>query len=207
MHSIFTMDIPRQFADLNAHVFLKVNQNLDQDASAIAAGFRQVQDQILRAFADLANIRPAEHIDPLPFLCDQNPALVQVLFQVDDLLQRRLSADGDNNHQYLSIVRVVFQSRSAPPWKQLRASSSDSHPATSTESASFCATATAATTAAAAVAAACSLCATAAAATAATAATAAAAAAAATAASTVCAAVTTGATTAAATHSKWPLCC
>ena len=59
MHSIFTMDIPRQFADLNARLFLEVNQNVDQDASAIAAGFRQVQDQILRVFADLANIRPA----------------------------------------------------------------------------------------------------------------------------------------------------
>jgi hypothetical protein len=103
------MDIPRQFADLNARVFLKVNQNVDQDASAIAAGFCQVQDQILRAFADLANIRPAGQIDPLPFPCDQNPTLVQVLFEGDDLLQRRLSADGDNNHQYLSIVRVVFQ--------------------------------------------------------------------------------------------------
>ena len=78
-------------------------------ASAIAAGFRQVQDQILRAFSDLANIRPAGQVDPLPFPCDQNPTLVQVLFQGDDILQRRLSADGDNNHQYLSIVRVVFQ--------------------------------------------------------------------------------------------------
>jgi len=109
MHSIITMDIHRQFANLNARVFLEVNRNVDQDASAIAAGFHQVQDQILRAFADLANIRPAGQIDPLPFPCDQNPTLVQVLFQGDDLLQCRLSADGDNNHHYLSIVCVVFQ--------------------------------------------------------------------------------------------------
>ena len=109
MHSIFTMDIHRQFANLNARVFLEVNQNVDQDASAIPAGFSQVQDQILRVFADLANIHPAGQIDPLLFPCDQNPTLVQVLFQGDDLLQRRLSADGDNNHQYLSIVCVVFQ--------------------------------------------------------------------------------------------------
>ncbi len=57
MHSIFTMDIPRLFSYLNTRVFLKVDQNLDQDASAIAADFRQVQDQILRAFADLTNIQ------------------------------------------------------------------------------------------------------------------------------------------------------
>ncbi len=80
IHSIFTMDIPRQFADLNARVFLEVNQHLDQDASTIAAGFHQVQDQILRAFADLANIRPAGQVDPLPFPCEQNPTLIQVLF-------------------------------------------------------------------------------------------------------------------------------
>ena len=193
------MDIPRQFADLNAHVFLEVDQNLDQDASAIAAGFHQVQDQISHAFAELANIRPAGQIDRLPFPCDQNPSLVQVLFQGDDLLQRRSSADGDNNHQYLSIVRVVFQATEV-----LRhGNNSDSHPATSTEAAFVCATASAATTAAAA--AACSLCATAAAATAATAATTAAAA---TTAGTICAAATTGATTAAAaSHAKWHLCC
>ncbi len=107
-HSIFTMDIPRQFANLNTRVFLEVDQHLDQDASAVAAGFRQVQDQISRAFADLANIRQAGQVDPLPFPCEQNPTLVQVLFQGNDLLQRRLIADGDNNHQYLSIVRVVF---------------------------------------------------------------------------------------------------
>jgi hypothetical protein len=69
-HSIFTIDIPRQFANLNARAFLEVDQHLDQDASAIAAGFRQVQDQILCAFADLANIRPAGQVDPLPFLCE-----------------------------------------------------------------------------------------------------------------------------------------
>jgi hypothetical protein len=108
-HSIFTMDVPRQFADLNARVFLEVDQHLYQDASVIAAGFRQVQDQILRTFADLANIRPAGQVDPLPFPCEQNPRLVQVLFQGDDLLQHRLIADGDSNHQYhLSIVHVVF---------------------------------------------------------------------------------------------------
>jgi hypothetical protein len=199
------MDIPRQFADLNAHVFLEVDQNLDQDASAIAAGFHQVQDQISHAFAELANIRPAGQIDRLPFPCDQNPSLVQVLFQGDDLLQRRSSADGDNNHQYLSIVRVVFQATEV-----LRhGNNSDSHPATSTEAAFVCATASAATTAAAA--AACSLCATAAAATAATAATTATTAttaAAATAAGTICVAATNGATTAAAaTCAKWHLCC
>jgi hypothetical protein len=110
-HSIFTMDISRQFADLNTCVFLEVDQHLDQDASAIAAGFRQVQDQILRSFADLANIHPAGQVDPLPFPCEQNPTFVQFLFQGDDLPQRRLIADGDNNHQYPSIVHVVFQAR------------------------------------------------------------------------------------------------
>ncbi len=110
-HSIFTMDIPRQLANLNARVFPAVDQHLNQDASAIAAGFRQVQDQILRAFADLANIYPARQVDPLPFPCEQNPTLVQVLFQGDDLLQHQLIADGDNNHQYFSIMHVVFQVR------------------------------------------------------------------------------------------------
>jgi hypothetical protein len=89
------MDISRQCSSLNACVFLEVDQHLDQDASAIAAGFRQVQDQILRAFADLANIHPAGQVDPLPFPCEQNPTLVQALFQGDDLLQRQLIADGD----------------------------------------------------------------------------------------------------------------
>jgi hypothetical protein len=58
-HSIFLMNIPRQFADLNSHVFLEVDQVVDQDASAIAAGFRQMQDKIIRLFANLANIQPA----------------------------------------------------------------------------------------------------------------------------------------------------
>ncbi len=58
-HSIFLMNIPRQFAYLNSRVFLKVDQVVDQDASAIAAGFRQMQDKIIRLFANLANIRPA----------------------------------------------------------------------------------------------------------------------------------------------------
>ena len=75
-YSIFTMDIPRQFADLNTCVFLESNQNFDQDESAITAGFRQVQDQILRAFADLTNIRPAEQVDPLPFPCDQSRKMI-----------------------------------------------------------------------------------------------------------------------------------
>jgi hypothetical protein len=66
-HSIFTMDIPRQFANSNTRVFLEVDQHLDQDASAITAGFHQAQDQILRAFADLANICPAGQVEPLPF--------------------------------------------------------------------------------------------------------------------------------------------
>ena len=81
------MDIFRQFSNLNANALLEVNQNLDQDASAIAAGFCQVQDQILCAFADLANVRPAGQVEPLPFPCDQNPTLMQVLFHGDDLLQ------------------------------------------------------------------------------------------------------------------------
>ncbi len=34
-HSIFLMNIPRKFADLNLRVFLKVDQVIDQDASAI----------------------------------------------------------------------------------------------------------------------------------------------------------------------------
>jgi hypothetical protein len=58
-HSIFSMNIPRQFADLNLHVFLKVDQVVDQVASAIAAGFHQMQDKIICLFADLANICPA----------------------------------------------------------------------------------------------------------------------------------------------------
>jgi hypothetical protein len=108
-HSIFTMDIPRQFADLNAHVFLEVDQHLDQDASAIAAGFRQEQDQILRTFADLANIHPAGQVDPLPFPCEQNPTLIQVLFQGDNLLQHWLIADGDNNISISPLCVLCFK--------------------------------------------------------------------------------------------------
>ena len=105
MHSIFTMNIPRQFADLNSRVFLEVDEVADRDASAIASGFRQTQDQIIRLFADLANIRPAGQVDALPFPCEQNPMLIHLLFQGDELLSNRLQADGDYNHQYLSIVR------------------------------------------------------------------------------------------------------
>ncbi len=43
-HSIFSMNIPRQFADLNTLLFLEVDQVADLDASAIASGFRQMQD-------------------------------------------------------------------------------------------------------------------------------------------------------------------
>jgi hypothetical protein len=50
------MNIPRQFVDLNSLVFIKVDQVVDQDASAIAAGFRQMQDKIICLFANLANI-------------------------------------------------------------------------------------------------------------------------------------------------------
>jgi hypothetical protein len=110
-HSIFLMNIPRQFADLNSHVFLEVDQVVDQDVSAIAAGFRQTQDKIIRLFADLANIRPAGQVDIPPFPCEQNPTLIHLLFQGDKLLSHRLQADGDYNHQYLSIVCVVFQAK------------------------------------------------------------------------------------------------
>ncbi len=42
-HSIFSMNIPRQFA-LNMRVFLEVDQVADLDPSAIASGFRQMMD-------------------------------------------------------------------------------------------------------------------------------------------------------------------
>ena len=111
MHSIFLMNIPRQFADLNSRVFLEVDQVVDLDASANAAGFRQMQDKIICLFANLANICPAGQVDVLPFPCEQNPTLIHLLFQGDELLSSRLQADGDYNHQYLSIVRVVFQAK------------------------------------------------------------------------------------------------
>jgi hypothetical protein len=111
MHSIFLMNIPRQFADLNSRAFLKVDQVVDQVASAIAAGFCQMQDKIIRLFADLANIGPAGQVDVLPFPCEQNPTLIHLLFHGDKLLLSRLQADGDYNHQYLSIVRVCFKQR------------------------------------------------------------------------------------------------
>jgi hypothetical protein len=110
-HSIFSMNIPRQFADLNSLVFLEVDQVVDQDASAIAAGFCQTQDKNICLFADLANIRPAGQVDVLPFPCEQNSTLIHLLFQGDELLSSWLQADGDYNHQYLSIVRVVFQAK------------------------------------------------------------------------------------------------
>jgi hypothetical protein len=111
MHSIFLMNISRQFAGLNSRVFLKVNQVVDQDASAIAAGFCPMQDKIICLFSDLANIRPAGQVDVLPFSCEQNLTLIHLLFQGDKLLLRQLQADGDYNHQYLSIVCVVFQAK------------------------------------------------------------------------------------------------
>jgi hypothetical protein len=110
-HSIFLMNIPRQFEDLNLHVFLKVDQVVDQDASAISAGFRQMQDKIIHLFANLANIQPAGQVDVLPFPCEQNSMLIHLLFQGDELLLSWLQADGNYNHQYLSIVRVVFQAK------------------------------------------------------------------------------------------------
>jgi hypothetical protein len=112
MHSIFLMNIPRQFADLNSRVFLKVNQVVDQDASAIVAGFCQMQDKIIHLFANLAYIRPAGQVDVLPFPCEQNPTLIHLLFQGDKLLSSRLQADCDYSYQYLSIVHgVVFQAK------------------------------------------------------------------------------------------------
>ncbi len=110
-HSIFSMNIPKQFVDLNSCVFFEVDQVVDQDASAIAAGFCQMQDKIIRLFADLANICPAGQVDVLPFSCEQNPTLIHLLIQGDNILSSRLQADGDYNHQYLSIVRVVFQAK------------------------------------------------------------------------------------------------
>ncbi len=103
-HSIFLMNIPRQFADLNSPVYLKVDQVVDQDASAIAAGFRQMQDKIICLFANLANICPAGQIDVFSFPCEQNPMLIHLLFQGDKLLWSWLQADGDYNHQYLSML-------------------------------------------------------------------------------------------------------
>jgi hypothetical protein len=103
------MQIPRQFAAVNSCVFLEFDQHQHHDASAIAAGFCQVQDQIIRLFANIANICPAGQVDLLPFPCEQNPMLILLLFQGDNLLQNWLHADGDQNHQYLSIVHVVFQ--------------------------------------------------------------------------------------------------
>ena len=35
--------------------------------------------------------------------------LIHLLFQGDELLLNRLQADGDYNHQYLSIVHVIIQ--------------------------------------------------------------------------------------------------
>jgi hypothetical protein len=105
------MYISGKLTNLNRCVFLQDSQNLNQDASTITAGFFQVQDRILPVFANLTNICPAEQVEPLPFPCEQNPTLVQGLFQGDDLLQSWLQADGENIHQYLSVVRVVFQAR------------------------------------------------------------------------------------------------
>jgi hypothetical protein len=70
-----------------------------------------MQDKIICLFADLANIRPAGQVDVLPFPCEKNPTLIHLLFQGDKLLSSWLQADGDYNHQYLFIVRVVFQAK------------------------------------------------------------------------------------------------
>ncbi len=70
-----------------------------------------MQDQIIRLFADFGNIRPAGQVNVLPFPCEQNPTLVHLLLQGDELLSSWLQADGDYNHQYLSIVCVVFQAK------------------------------------------------------------------------------------------------
>ncbi len=110
-HSNISMNTPGQFADLNSRVFLEVDQVVDQDTSAIEAGFCQTQDKIIRLFANLANIRPAGQVDVLPFPCEQNPTLIHLLFQGDELLSSQLQADGDHIHQYLSIVHVVFQAK------------------------------------------------------------------------------------------------
>jgi hypothetical protein len=111
MHSIFLMNIPRNFLNLNSRVFLEVDQVADQDASAIAAGFCQMQDKIICLFVDLANIHSAGQVDVLPFPCEQNPMLIHLLFQGDEFLLSQLQVDGDYNHQYLSIVHVVFQAK------------------------------------------------------------------------------------------------
>ena len=70
--------------------FCEVDEVADRDASAIASGFRQTQDQIIRLFVDLANIRPAGQVDALPFPCEQNPMLIHLLFQGDELLSNWL---------------------------------------------------------------------------------------------------------------------
>ncbi len=101
MYCVFNMHIPRQFANLNARVSLEVDQVLDIDAAAIAAGFCQMQDNIVRLFTDLTNICPVGQQDSLSFACEQNPMLIQVLFTGNDLLQSRLQAESDFNHQYL----------------------------------------------------------------------------------------------------------
>ncbi len=70
-----------------------------------------MKDKIICLFAGLANIRPAGQVDVLPFPCEQNQTLIHLLFQGDELLSSWLQADGDYNHQYLSIVHVVFQAK------------------------------------------------------------------------------------------------
>ncbi len=76
MHCVFNMHIPRQFANLNARVSLEVDQILDIDAAAIAAGFCQMQDKIVHLYTDLTNIRPVGQQESLPFACEQNPMLI-----------------------------------------------------------------------------------------------------------------------------------
>jgi hypothetical protein len=66
-HRIFLINIPRQFADLNLHVFLKVNQVVDQDASAIAAGFCKMQDMIIACLPTLQTSAQLDRLMSSPF--------------------------------------------------------------------------------------------------------------------------------------------
>ena len=66
-----------------------------------------------RFYAHLLTFQTSSQLDRLTlsfFPVRQNHTLVQVLFQGDDLLELWLIADGDSNHQYLSIVGGVCSS-------------------------------------------------------------------------------------------------
>jgi hypothetical protein len=60
--SIFSMNIPRQFADLNSRVFLEVNQVVDQDASALQLVFAKCRT---RLFACLPTLQTSAQLDRL----------------------------------------------------------------------------------------------------------------------------------------------